>query len=891
MALKVMSWNSHSISGKKPELSRFIYDHDIDIILLCETWLKDNSSFALSGYNSFLVNREYGGVGIFIKTKFNVVHHHRIALSYAEAISVTINDNNNALNLVSLYCSPAATRAQAKDFFTKVFAIPGRSVFAGDFNAKHIAWNNPKNCRKGIDIVKLCTDGRLQIHKPDLPTLHSSRGAISTVDFAISRSVSGISQLTVLNELSSDHLPVVFTCPLSGPTPSEEKFFNWKRANWKKFGQNLSQLQLVIPLNSPKDIDMAVETVSAEIRKATKAAVPVQKAYKFRYPFSQTLHLLTRERNRYRKQYRITLRPEFKSLVNQLNRLIKMETSKLNSESFAQKLSTLRTNDNSAYSFARALKGKKQPVPPLAKADGSVAYSDEAKANALAESFLSNHQVSLNSNSKFDQMVSRKVAALRAKCDSSEVVDNVSACVLKQMISNLKIRKAAGLDLIHTRSLKNLPRNVIELIAKIFNACLKMSYFPTAWKAAKIVAIPKQGKPAEQTSSYRPISLLSTIGKLFERVILDRILSFNNQNNVLIQEQFGFRRSHSTVQQIVRIVEGATVGFNKGHSTGLVLLDLEKAFDSVWHDGLIFKLIKIGYPSHLVKLLDSFLRNRRATISIGKAFSSEFVLPAGVPQGSAISPALFNIFTNDIPKTGKCHLAEFADDTALFYSSIRKSVDFFREKLCSDLDRILQFFRNWKIKVNDSKTEFTILSRSHRIINESRRNSFTYNGHTFSWKTQVKYLGFLLDQKLTFKPHIDHVLAKTQRVGLSLYCLFKKHNSVPVQTKIQMYRSIIRPIFTYASPVFVNCAKSHTKRLQVTQNKFLRMCLNASYYSHTTDLHKNAKIPYVHDFMIKLTDNFYSRSESSENSLISSLGNYAEKLGNRRIKHKLPRPT
>ena len=172
------------------------------------------------------------------------------------------------------------------------------------------------------------------------------------------------------------------------------------------------------------------------------------------------------------------------------------------------------------------------------------------------------------------------------QCESINNKDTI------EIISSLKTKKASGADNISNYVLKNLPKTAISLLTKIFSACFKISYFPDAWKIAKIIAIPKPGKDGAIPTNYRPISLISNIGKILEKLILDRLNSFEESHKIFIPQQFGFRSGHSTVQQILRITEFASFNFNRNRSTGLALLDLEKAFDSVWHDGLIFKLIQ-----------------------------------------------------------------------------------------------------------------------------------------------------------------------------------------------------------------------------------------------------------------------------------------------------------
>lgn len=239
-------------------------------------------------------------------------------------------------------------------------------------------------------------------------------------------------------------------------------------------------------------------------------------------------------------------------------------------------------------------------------------------------------------------------------------------------------------------------------------------------------------KDTSDPNSYRPISLLSNMDKLFERIILELLdytyLEHERRNNIIIPEQFGFRTEHSTVQQILRITENATLGFNTNRNTGMVLLDPEKAFDSVWHDGLLYKLIKTKTPNRILGIIDSYLQNRKFFVYVNGKCSSTIDIPAGVPQGSILSPHLFSLFINDIPRPANCHLAMFADDIAIFCDKPWKNIKSLRNTLIRALESIAKFFKDWKIKLNHTKTEFVIFTQSRKMIKKLLQSTPTFEG-------------------------------------------------------------------------------------------------------------------------------------------------------------------
>jgi hypothetical protein len=220
-----------------------------------------------------------------------------------------------------------------------------------------------------------------------------------------------------------------------------------------------------------------------------------------------------------------------------------------------------------------------------------------------------------------------------------------------------------------------LPPRGINFLTFIINSCLKLDYFPPRWKHAKVVPIPKHGKDLSKPDSFRPISLLCSLSQILERVVLNRINKHIELENIIPEEQHGFRQKFSTTKQLTKLIISAKENMDNKKSTGLVMLDVEKAFDRVWHAGLLHKMINLNFPQYLTCMVSNFLQDRSFHVDVNGAQSHTYDIPFGVPQGAVLSPTLYNIYyTHDIPKSPKTKLALFADDTA-FYSSSAKVID------------------------------------------------------------------------------------------------------------------------------------------------------------------------------------------------------------------------
>jgi hypothetical protein len=208
---------------------------------------------------------------------------------------------------------------------------------------------------------------------------------------------------------------------------------------------------------------------------------------------------------------------------------------------------------------------------------------------------------------------------------------------VQDVIRGLEISKAPGPNGIPNRALKHLLERAVSLLTRIFNAIFLTHHFPTKWEHARMTSFLKPGKDPALPSYYRPISLLDTIFKIFENILLARILHEVSERGLLQGEQFGFRPRHRTSLQLARLVESMTRNFGEKRLTGTVFLDVAKAFNTVWIDGLLYKLMLLTFPSHIVHTISLYRRDRRFEPSYQTATSSLRVMRAGVAQGG-LSP-------------------------------------------------------------------------------------------------------------------------------------------------------------------------------------------------------------------------------------------------------------
>ncbi|KAL4130849.1 hypothetical protein QTP88_008228 [Uroleucon formosanum] len=365
----------------------------------------------------------------------------------------------------------------------------------------------------------------------------------------------------------------------------------------------------------------------------------------------------------------------------------------------------------------------------------------------------------------------------------------------KNAIQNYSLKKSPGYDLIIAEIAKCLPKRAIVLLTILINASLRLAYFPQLWKFSIIIVFPKPKKPPDILSSYRPISLLPFFAKIFERLILKRILPYIFSNNIIPNTQFGFRASHATTHQLHRLVDAISFSLEKKKYCSCVFLDVSQAFDRVWHEGLLFK-IKAFLPTTYFLLIKSYLTDRHFQVKFGSSFSNIEKISAGVPQGGILSPILYNVYAADQPTSPTTSVAEFADDKAII--SVHENPHIASLNLQNHLDLISVWYDKWRVKVNQSKSIHTTFTLRLPPCPEVFLNNIPILS-----SQSVKYLGLIFDRRLTWGPHIKaKKLALNERLRSVKPLISNKHTKL--NTKLLIYKSLIKPMWTYGLQLWGN---------------------------------------------------------------------------------------
>ena len=422
----------------------------------------------------------------------------------------------------------------------------------------------------------------------------------------------------------------------------------------------------------------------------------------------------------------------------------------------------------------------------------------------------------------------------------------------------LNSSKSQGHDRISTSLLKQIIHFIVAPLVHIFNLSISLGKCPNLLKVAKVTPVYKKDDPRE-ISNYRPISILSSISKILEKIVYNRLYDFLNKNKLLNPNQYGFRKNHSTDLALVHIFDKITNAMaNKENVIGL-FLDLSKAFDTLNHAILIRKLHSYGIRGQALSWFKDYLFNRQQYVTFNGTDSTHLSIKCGVPQGSILGPLLFLLYVNDIVNASSLlSFVLFADDTNIFYS--HSSIETLVNTLNLELPKVSAWFKCNKLSLNINKTHFMHFKHpnAHHAAGDSI--NIMIDNLPLEQRRNSKFLGVIIDDGLTWNDHLRYV---TTSISKGVGIIRKLKLFLPQKTLFLLYNTMVLPYITYCNIVWASCAKTKLTPILLLQKRALRICTGSSFLANSEPLFKKLKTLKVFDintlqvaiFMFKYCNN------------------------------------
>ena len=391
---------------------------------------------------------------------------------------------------------------------------------------------------------------------------------------------------------------------------------------------------------------------------------------------------------------------------------------------------------------------------------------------------------------------------------------NVTEDLVFKLLNDVNPDKAAGIDNLSGKFLKDGSSILARPISKICSLSIKYSLFPTDCQIAKLKPLFKNGSTIHP-KNYRPISLLPLISKIIEKVIHDQTQEFLDANKILYKFQSGFRKGYFTDSCLSYLNNKIATGFESGLHTGMVLIDLQKAFDTINHEILINKMEFLGFSKSVTLWFKSYLSNRKFKINLNQTFSEPGDLLCGVPQGSILGPLLFLLYINDMPQSVNCELLLYADDTCLIFQ--HNDIKEIEIQLNKNFSLICNWFVDNKLSIHfgEDKTK-SILFSSKRKIKKAIPLNIQYKDIKIKQYSKVTYLGCILDETLSGESMAIHVINK---VNSRLRFLYRQNKFLDIPLRRLLCNAMTQPFFDYACNAWYPNLNKNKKKTSSSSSK------------------------------------------------------------------------
>ncbi|KAK3760362.1 hypothetical protein RRG08_030623 [Elysia crispata] len=676
--LKILQWNCESIRNKKLQLINKLKNADIDIACLQESHLqphqKHGNRFIIRGFQTFKQDRKNGPKGGVITLVKNDIPASEVRVETgdrAEMVGVKIHLHNKEMLIYNCYCPPT------KEHILHAMSISEHCMVVGDFNSHSPSWGYTVQDARGEEVEDWQTNSNLLLlnDAEDPPTYYSrSWLTTSTPDLAFATEEIALkTSRKVEDQLGgSDHRPITLTIDKltqRRETPSFTRW-NYKKANWDLFQLATNEMSQAINARSHK-VDRTARYITEAILTAAKKTIPRGARKNYRPFWTDELEKLEDEVNKVRKDAEENPNINNNIKLKETTARLRRETISTQRKGWQEKTASLNLEKDGSklWNLVATLNGEKSKSGPIVLEKEGTTVTGKEAANVFIKQYAGVSDIEINKDRR--RQVNLDILELKEASHGlkdTEMDRKFTNEELEQALRELKMKKSPGPDQVTNEMLVNLGNGMKRKLLQLFNTSWRSGRIPQAWKEATMTPLHKQGKSKDKAESYRPISLLRCLCKTMERMVNTRLTWYLENNNILIEEQAGFRKGRCTEDQITLISQSIEDGFQEKKNTVAVWIDMEKAFDRVWKKGLSYKLQKYGITGKMHQWITEYLRKRKARVKIQEHLSRCHTLKEGVPQGSVLSPTLFSIYINDIqsviPKG--VNAALYADDLAIW---------------------------------------------------------------------------------------------------------------------------------------------------------------------------------------------------------------------------------
>ena len=811
-------WNVDSLlcesSPRIPQIESLDAIKKFDIFGICETYLNDSVDPDYLNIHGFTNppfradcqsanEHKKGGVCLYYKDYVPIKNRPELT-TLEETLVCEIKLKNKKVFFILSYRTPSQHLVTDIDTYCAKLETtmnnvsnenPSMIILSGDFNAKSRSFweDEPTENIAGKKLAKFMLDNQLEELIKEATHFRNSPTCIDLiftnqpnyfVDFG-----------TLPSQIPTCHHNIIHgTLNYSVPTPPpyQRKLWQYDKADITLIRNELKAVDWTEKFRD-KNVNQMTETLNSIILSTADKYIPHKTVTindKDAPWISNTIKNKIKRKHKIFKKWRETNNDDdkikYKRLQSDVHKITK-EAKKTYIGQMSQKLTKPENEHVFWTAFNRLTNNKKiTNIPPLDE-NGKMISNFQEKAS-LFNKYFATQCTPLNYEVALPPLIYKTEARLNnIEISTSQIIS---------LINKLNTKKSNGPDEISSHMLKLCAIEIAIPIKIIYQKSLNDMVFPDLWKRANVQPVHKKDSRQIKTN-YRPISLLPILSKIFEKLLFDNTYKFLITNSLLSENQSGFRPQDSTINQLLSITNEIYENFEQYAETRALFLDISKAFDKVWHKGLLFKLKCNGIDGKLLNFYANFLTNRQQRVVLNGQTSEWEKLYSGVPQGSVLGPLFFLIYINDLTENINSQMKLFADDSSLFAKVT--DIHTTQENLESDLNTISNWAHQWKMQFNPDITKQAIEVIFSWKKNKPIHPPILFNNIAVSRETSTKHLGIILDDHLTFKRHVEEKIKKANK-GLGLLKYLKKFSNRIVLNKI--YKMFIRPHLDYGDVIY-----------------------------------------------------------------------------------------
>ena len=765
--------------------------------------------------------------GVLLAVHRSIPSRHLELRTGLQAVAARVLFDRRSLTICSVYLPPgnAFPRSELSQLIAE---LPSPMLILGDFNGHHKLWGCREIDVRGRVLERVILEECLSVLNTGTRThITMPSGTTSALDLSLSSP-----QLIPLftwhvadDPMGSDHFPVLLKYNSRVSLGTRPQRWNIRRANWEEFEGELEQA-----FSSDTAEPPTVEEFTDRTLEAARKSIPRTSGNPLRTPvpwWTQECKEAIRARRRafraFDRHSTIENAIAFRKARAKAKRVV-LEAKRLSWRKYVEKLNRC-SPISQVWSQIKQISGRfSAPLSPVLRSQGQDILDPCDVANEIGRAFAERCSTG-NSDQLFLQHKRRSEAEEIDFSTTEELSYNqpFSLKELRSAIAGLRC-VSEGPDEIHNDMLKHLPSTVIRALLATFNKLWERGQFPAAWREAIVVPLLKPGKSGTDPLHYRPISLTSSLCKLMERLVNARLAWFLESNRILTPAQCGFRKNRSTVDHLVSLDTVIRMAFKERRHVGAVFFDLEGAYDTTWRHGILMKAFKCGIRGAMGCFLRNFLRERFFRVRVGNHLSERFLQENGVPQGGVLSVALFALAINDVgnvlpPSIGR---SLFVDDFAIWCSSL--STPAMERRLQMAVSRLERWASLNGFRFSTMKTKAMHFCRRR---GNCPRVPLRLYGEVIPVESSVRFLGVLLDKRLTYQEHIKSLRLKCTKAMNILKCVSRTTYGSDRATLLLLYRSLIRSRLDYACIVYDSACATYKRTLDTVHNAALRLVTGA----------------------------------------------------------------